>query len=223
MGKLFEVHSGTTRIVFLIGKYAIKIPVLNSWRGFLKGLLANVNERNIWHLCPDYFLPVLWSLPGGWLVCMPRVKAFSVDHPWYYCFMGDLFHPDNDDNDQALTARRYCEAFYKNIGWYKGKPICIDYGTYCDPRTTEEYVNGELFYYKIKTRRLVEEQEDVPYTPEEVSATVPVQVTQRSAILDLDGLDIPSFTATLESTNRNLAYELDEVSPCVEREAVGCP
>lgn len=157
MGKFFEVHNGTTRTVFLIGKYAVKIPVLNSWRGFLKGLLANCNERNIWHLCPNYFIPVLWSLPGGWLVCMPRARTTTKEGPWYYCFMADLFHGDNDDITEALTARRYCEPFYKNIGWYKGKPICIDYGTHCIPDNTEEALNSELFYLKVKTTRLNEE------------------------------------------------------------------
>lgn len=203
MTKFLEVHTGTTRMVFLIGKYAFKIPVLNSWRGFLKGLLANSNERSIWHLCPDYFLPVLWSLPGGWLVCMPRARTYTVEGPMYRCFMADLTHPDNDDNDQALTARRYCEAFWKNIGWYKGRPICIDYGTYVNPDSTEDTFNTELTYYRIKTKRLVEEQEDVPYAPpEEAQHYIPVNLNTGNYAMDMAALDIPAFTAKPQSVHR---------------------
>lgn len=32
---------GTHRTVYLIGSWAIKVPVLNCWRLFLHGLLAN--------------------------------------------------------------------------------------------------------------------------------------------------------------------------------------
>lgn len=203
MAKFFEVHSGTTRMVFLIGKYAFKIPVLNSWRGFLNGLLCNSNERNIWHLCPDYFLPVLWSLPGGWLVCMPRAKTYTVEGPMYRCFMADLFHADNDDNSQALTARRYCEAFWKNIGWYKGKPICIDYGTYYNQDCTEDTFNAELTYYRIKTKRLLEEQENVPYAPAEEGSEDPtVNLNTGNYAMDMAALDIPTFAAKPQSVYR---------------------
>lgn len=195
MGKFFEVHIGTTRMVFLIGKYAIKIPVLNSWRGFLKGLLANCNERSIWHLCPNYFIPVLWSLPGGWVVCMPRARTSAKEGPWYYCFMADLFHGNNDDITEALTARRYCEPFHKNIGWYKGRPICIDYGTHCIPDNTEETLNSELFYLKVKTNLLKEELNNATNITE-------VQHVQKPAALAMVYHDLSVSAAKHERLHR---------------------
>ena len=55
---------GTTRMVYLIGKYAIKVPRINRWKSFLRGLLANMDER-LWYknspkewkekMCPSLF------------------------------------------------------------------------------------------------------------------------------------------------------------------------
>lgn len=38
------VRSGSNRIVFLVGRYAIKLPRARSWRGLLYGWLNNLNE-----------------------------------------------------------------------------------------------------------------------------------------------------------------------------------
>lgn len=46
------MRKGTTRLVFLLGKYAIKIPNFTySWQNFLTGCLANCNERTF---CKQY-------------------------------------------------------------------------------------------------------------------------------------------------------------------------
>lgn len=50
-----QVKTGVTRVVFLIGDYAIKIPKCMIWNHFLKGLLANMEENLIWNIAciPD--------------------------------------------------------------------------------------------------------------------------------------------------------------------------
>ncbi|AEV89634.1 hypothetical protein OBP_197 [Pseudomonas phage OBP] len=205
--KLFEIHHGTTRSVILFHKWAIKIPHLKSYKGFLKGLLANMTERSIWHCCPNYFLPVIWSMPLGLVVVMPRVKA-TKQVTWYlHAFMADLFHANNDDNDEALNARRYCEYIPSNVAMYKGKPVCIDYGTYIHPDVTEKELDGEMYYLKLKTRNLVEEK----FGPQDWSHygnQENILVVQESAEVCLELLDIPTFTANVESKDRKLPHGL---------------
>lgn len=38
-------RKGTSRIVFLLGQYAIKFPTFSSWTLFLQGLIGNCKER----------------------------------------------------------------------------------------------------------------------------------------------------------------------------------
>lgn len=47
-----QYHSGMSRSVFLVGRYAIKVPILRipwMWQGRVQGLLANIVENNLWH------------------------------------------------------------------------------------------------------------------------------------------------------------------------------
>lgn len=81
-------RTGCTRVVFLVGRWAFKVPNFFEWRLFLKGLLANMMERLMWrNLSADFqglkcldgvpLCPVKFSLPGGWLVVMPRVRVLT--------------------------------------------------------------------------------------------------------------------------------------------------
>jgi hypothetical protein len=45
---------------------------LLSWKHFLYGLLANMQEAQFSKTSWPELCPVLWSLPGGFLVVMPR-------------------------------------------------------------------------------------------------------------------------------------------------------
>lgn len=79
---------GVTRWVFLIGKYAIKIPSLSSWKQFLNGLLANMQEREFskmdksschYNLIAD----VHYCDPLGFLLIMERADYALSD--WIIC------------------------------------------------------------------------------------------------------------------------------------------
>lgn len=73
---------GITREVFLVGRWAVKIPkVRYGWRLFLVGLLANISETE-WSGFVDGATPpnpVVWSLPGGWLNVYRRASPFLGD------------------------------------------------------------------------------------------------------------------------------------------------
>lgn len=71
-------RTGIMREVFLIGRWAVKVPKLTrGWRNFLQGLLANMQERELSRRGYPQLCPVVFSIPGGWLVVMPRVEPLS--------------------------------------------------------------------------------------------------------------------------------------------------
>ncbi len=72
---------GATRIVLVIGEYAIKVPNFRyCWHHFLQGLVANINETQTWRDNSgayatgkeELLCPVLWASWGGWLLVMRR-------------------------------------------------------------------------------------------------------------------------------------------------------
>lgn len=75
---------GVTRTVYLIGPHAIKVPTMRyGWRFFLRGLLSNMNESDVWGWSAaegwaERGIPraliarVRWCCPGGFLLCMER-------------------------------------------------------------------------------------------------------------------------------------------------------
>ncbi|KAB3419167.1 hypothetical protein F9Z84_06575 [Escherichia coli] len=199
----FEIQHGTTRTVFLIGKYAFKIPIFkNGYRAFVRGILGNVAEASISKCCPNYFLPVVWSLPFGLLVVMPRVKPIRKSTWYYRAFMADLFHQNNDNNVEALAARDFCETAWQNYALYKGKPVCIDYGTNLNKVVNENDWLRELDFFVSQVKETVEKMN---HEQIDVSILVP----EKSYQGDLDALDIPVFAPHVESKNLDMASEVD--------------
>jgi hypothetical protein len=117
--KFFELdRKGVTRIVILIGKFAIKIPNFTySHLHFLNGCYANWSER---HFC--------------------KRKINSIKHlaiPSYFCSWFGLIQI------QARAEPKLCHLTkqeikdyegvhngdYKkeNFGYYEGKLVCLDY------------------------------------------------------------------------------------------------
>jgi len=75
-----QIKKGTTRIVFLIGKYAIKFPRIHHkypghrYKMFLRGLLANIDENFWWKSTykRDKLCPVKFKSPLGFFLVMDR-------------------------------------------------------------------------------------------------------------------------------------------------------
>ncbi len=110
---------GITRDVFLIGKYAFKFPSFRQWSLFLRGLCCNITEREISKFS-DEFCPVLWSIPGGWLVVMPRCETLAegdMTDEWY-----DAFRDRKEVH--GFVERKLC-----SFGKLDGKIVAVDYGS----------------------------------------------------------------------------------------------
>lgn len=105
---------GTTRTVLLIGNFAFKFPSCVEWRLFLQGLLANMQEKKFSGFHPD-LCPVKFSIPGGFLIVMPRCKPLSRDE-----------YEDNliELSDFGIPV----EPKLDSVGWLNGKIVAVDYG-----------------------------------------------------------------------------------------------
>lgn len=107
---------GMNRWVILTRRYAFKFPALYSWRAFLYGLLNNMNERDWCQASKPLACPVLWGLPGGFLIVMPRCEALS----------------EEDFEGLPLEAYRRAglvvEAKPDSFGKLNGLVVAVDYG-----------------------------------------------------------------------------------------------
>ncbi len=115
------VKHGTTRRVILTPKYAFKFPNPTEWRLFLHGLLANMQETTFSRMKSDLLMPVKFSIPGGWLVIMPRGRPLTEeDHEQY---------PHLPQWDDKLQFKLPVENKRDSYAWYQGRIVAVDYGT----------------------------------------------------------------------------------------------
>ncbi len=110
---------GATRAVLLVGRVAIKAPRMSTWRTFLNGLLANMQEREFARTGWPELCPVVFSVPGGWLLVMRRAEPLS-DAEWY------TVHPEWGDREEYAVP---VEIKRDSFGVLDGRIVAIDYGT----------------------------------------------------------------------------------------------
>lgn len=116
----WKIKKGATRFVVLTSRYAFKIPRLISWKSFLQGLLANMQERTFAQTKWSQLCPVYWGDPLGILVVMPRCMPLRRD--FWNSFDFESFR---NQLDYAVPV----ENKYDSFGYFKGKPVAIDYGS----------------------------------------------------------------------------------------------
>ncbi len=113
------ITRGATRTVFLIGGYAFKFPSCRSWRFFLQGLLANIQEREFSKTKWPELCPVVFAIPGGFLTVMQEAEPMP-DEIW------------NDLNVETWANREGytipVEAKQSSFGILNGKIVVVDYG-----------------------------------------------------------------------------------------------
>lgn len=103
---------GRNRWVLLTRRYAIKVPSLRTWRDFLFGLLNNMTEAQWGRKGLTEYCPVLWALPGGFAVVMPRVKVLDLE----------------EFQNLDLSGYKGIEHKPDSFGWLGGRLVCVDYG-----------------------------------------------------------------------------------------------
>ncbi len=110
---------GTTRLVLLTRCYAIKLPRPTSWRLFLHGLLANMQERQFSRTGWPELCPVTLSIPGGWLIVMPRCEPYErrMADAEYVLF--------TEKADYVVPVENKPDSF----GLLHGRLVAVDYGS----------------------------------------------------------------------------------------------
>jgi hypothetical protein len=117
---------GTTRTVVLIHQWAIKVPSFVEWRLFLHGLLANMQEAKFSKTGWPQLCPVLWAIPGGWLLVMRRAEPMSreqfdtFDYAQWIKGGNDL-----DDGEWVIPVEEKLDSF----GYVDGRLVAVDYGS----------------------------------------------------------------------------------------------
>lgn len=123
VGSMKIDRTGCTRIVVLTKRHAFKVPnVLNGYKLFLCGLLANFQEKEMFDWRPRSELcPVRFALPLGFLVVMPRVRIMTDIE--FEEFEVEAF-------TRKPTYSLPVEAKANSFGYLNGSIVAIDYGGY---------------------------------------------------------------------------------------------
>lgn len=114
-----EINFGATRAVLLIGGLAFKLPRPLSWKHFLLGLIANMQEVTFSAAKWPELCPVLWSIPGGFLVVMRRARPLTQDE------FDAIEIPDWLEKGDYYVPM---EAKIENFGMLDGRVVAVDYG-----------------------------------------------------------------------------------------------
>lgn len=117
---------GTHRAVYLIGSYALKFPVISEWRLFLCGLLANMQERTFSAAGWPELCPVVFAMPGGWLIVMRRAEPLTPEQ------FANLNYAEwiKGGHDLAKSERIIpVENKFDSFGNLDGKIVAVDYGS----------------------------------------------------------------------------------------------
>ncbi|RZN33769.1 hypothetical protein [Bradyrhizobium sp. Leo121] len=159
--RLPERRFGSVRTIILTRRYVFKFPGRWTWSGhrwwwdfLLRGLLSNMQERKFAAEGWSELCPVCFSVPGGFLVVMPRADPLT-DGEWqqldYRAFVtrGDGYVKENFDTLAGEWRRGdlgqplHCLVFgnaepeagivpaeYKrdSFGVLKKRVVAVDYG-----------------------------------------------------------------------------------------------
>lgn len=115
---------GVTRFVFLTRRHAIKVPRFwhyghFRWEMFLQGLLANMQEHAFSRTGWPELCPVRWSIPGGWLLVMPRCEPLVTE------LTTAQYRELTDRPEYHVPAEHKMDSF----GWWNGRIVAVDYGS----------------------------------------------------------------------------------------------
>lgn len=112
---------GATRVVIVMRHIVIKIPAITSWKLFLLGLLANMQEREFSAIGDPNLCPVITSSRFGFFIIMPRCQP--IKHMGLYA------------TELHRIRGRLPQDFYlsdakpENFGYIRGRLVKLDYGS----------------------------------------------------------------------------------------------
>lgn len=127
---MIQIKHGSTRTVILTKKYAIKIPYIYSWKNFLYGILANLQEIEFSTLSSKLpLMPILIKGIWGLFIIMPRASTKNLDANDRFEYIDAFIDKLNLFNieDQYLI-KNIIEFKPDSVGIYNNKVVALDYG-----------------------------------------------------------------------------------------------
>ena len=120
---------GATRMVILIGRWAIKIPnILRGWKFLLYGFLANMQERE-WDGFDNRLCPIRYTAPGGAFLIMVRCRPVTleefdqhIDGKWTRMRDRETGRP------VPYSWELPVELKPSSFGWLGDRIVAVDYG-----------------------------------------------------------------------------------------------
>jgi hypothetical protein len=120
---IVERSFGCSREVFLVGRFAIKVPTWRrSWLNFLNGFISNLGERRFQHTEIPCIAKVVWSDPLGLIVVMERCsqpRNFTEHHLRKLIELGRFEGADYRFSDDLHVG---------NVGFVGRRLVLLDYG-----------------------------------------------------------------------------------------------
>lgn len=125
-----ELAKGFTRMVIVIGPWAIKMPLLpllqkkiassryRWWRRWFWGVEGNRTEARVWKESQGQahdLCPVLWSGFWGLILVMPRCQILT-DEQW-----------ELEDLNNEVAFSFYTDNQPYNFGYLDGRVVQVDY------------------------------------------------------------------------------------------------
>lgn len=135
----FKIQHGSRRIVFLIGKYAIKVPSFRRWVSFIRGIEENLEERYWWSAdgsrkanpkkkwTHDYLAEIFWADRFGFIVVMERLDTSFREGKLITKQVERDFHEIKEWSKDYRFANDIC---YRNVGYRGEEMLILDYGYY---------------------------------------------------------------------------------------------
>lgn len=123
------IAAGCTRFVLLIGPWAVKVPRPDTgWAMMLRGMLGNMQEAAFWVTGWRQLCPVLWSIPGGFLIVMRRARPLTdsewADLTWErHCAFREV-RVNGEVEGVAPVEYKRC-----SYGYLGDRLVAVDYGS----------------------------------------------------------------------------------------------
>jgi len=119
-----KICGGATRLVLVFKSFVVKVPTFLSWRLFLHGLLANMQEE-LFSGVNDCLCPVIWADIFGFVLIMKRAYVIPnrINH-LNFCNYLEAKYKNNNMREFILS-----DSKPSNWGILKGNLVKIDYGS----------------------------------------------------------------------------------------------
>lgn len=121
--------NGSTRIVLLTKRFALKFPRVDSWMSFVQGMLNNLTEGRWKDYGNKHLCPIKYSNKFGLLVVMVRAQEITDNKR----FKEDLLQLVEDESKGINPCELGGDFFEydaspQNFGYIDGQLVRTDYG-----------------------------------------------------------------------------------------------